>query len=74
MHCFHKPKSFCLLTIRMKVSIALLMLCCLSLTDGQTNVQEENNLPNIWEEVRDIRDMMVELRVKLEMVMNDNSS
>ncbi|KAG1971159.1 complement C1q-like protein 4 [Pimephales promelas] len=57
----------------MKVSIALLMLCCLSLTDGQTNVQEENNLPNIWEEVRDIRDMMVELRVKLKMAMNDKS-
>ncbi|XDV54089.1 hypothetical protein PO909_022462, partial [Leuciscus waleckii] len=57
----------------MKVSIALLMLCCLSLTDGQTDVEEENNQPNIWTEVRDVRDMMVELRVKLDMAMNDNS-
>lgn len=56
------------------MSIALLMLCYLSLTDGQTEVQEENNQPNIWNEVRDVRDMMVELRVKLDMVMNDNSS
>ncbi|KAK7120421.1 hypothetical protein R3I94_020424 [Phoxinus phoxinus] len=57
----------------MKVSIALLMLCCLSLTDGQPDVREENNLPNIWTEVRYVRDTMVELKVKLDMVMNDNS-
>ncbi|XP_042587933.1 complement C1q-like protein 4 [Cyprinus carpio] len=60
----------------MKVSVAL--LCCFLLTDGQTEVQDfvangKNNQPNIWTEVRDIRDMVVELKVKLDMAMKDNA-
>ncbi|KAK9968207.1 hypothetical protein ABG768_002542 [Culter alburnus] len=62
----------------MKVSVTLLLLCCLSLSDGQTQVKDlvangENNQPNIWTEVRDLRDMMVELRVKLDMAMKENA-
>lgn len=63
----------------MKVSVAFLqLLCCLLLTDGQTEVQDfvangKNNQPNIWTEVRDIRDMVVELKVKLDMVMKENA-
>lgn len=67
----------CFACIRMKVSVAL--LCCFLLTDGQTEVQDfvangKNNQPNIWTEVRDIRDMVVELKVKLDMAMKDNAS
>lgn len=67
------------LSLRMKVSVTLLLLCCLSLSDGQTQVKDlvangENNQPNIWTEVRDLRDMMVELRVKLDMAMKENAS
>uniref|UniRef100_A0A8C1QZK2 Cerebellin 17 n=1 Tax=Cyprinus carpio TaxID=7962 RepID=A0A8C1QZK2_CYPCA len=70
--CFHE----CFACIRMKVSVAL--LCCFLLTDGQTEVQDfvangKNNQPNIWTEVRDIRDMVVELKVKLDMAMKDNA-
>ncbi|RXN29678.1 complement C1q 4 [Labeo rohita] len=53
----------------MKVSVALLLLCYLSITYGQ-----ENNQPNIWTEVRDVRDMVVELKVKLDMVMKENAN
>ncbi len=62
------------------MSVALLqLLCCLLLTDGQNEVQDfvsngKNNQPNIWTEVRDIKDMVVELKVKLDMVMKENLS
>ncbi|XP_043106785.1 cerebellin 17 [Puntigrus tetrazona] len=63
----------------MKVSAALLqLLCCLLLTEGQTEVPDfESNgksiQPNIWTEVRDIRDMVIELKVKLDMAMKENA-
>ncbi|ROL54456.1 Complement C1q-like protein 4 [Anabarilius grahami] len=62
----------------MKVSVALLLLCSLSLSDGQTEVKGlvangENNQHNIWTEVRDLRDMLVEQRVKLDMAMKENA-
>ncbi|XP_073685545.1 cerebellin 17 [Garra rufa] len=58
----------------MKVSVALLLLCCLSITDGQDFADGKNNQPNIWTEVRDVRDMVVELKVKLDMVIKENAN
>ncbi|XP_056322390.1 cerebellin 17 [Danio aesculapii] len=62
----------------MKVSVSLLLFCYLSLSDGEKELEvlvasEKNNQPNIWTEVREVRDMMVELRVKLDMTMKENA-
>ncbi|XP_026129274.1 C1q-related factor-like [Carassius auratus] len=63
----------------MKLRVVLLqLLSCLLLTDGQTEMQDfvsngKNNQPNIWTEVRDIRDMVVELKVKFDMTMKENA-
>ncbi|XP_067289635.1 cerebellin 17 [Pseudorasbora parva] len=75
---FINPSVSISLAIRMKVSITLLLLGCLSLSDGQIEFQGlvangENNMPNIWTELRDVRDKMVELRVTLDMVMKENA-
>ncbi|XP_073769560.1 cerebellin 17 isoform X1 [Danio rerio] len=62
----------------MKVSVSLLLFCYLSLSDGDKELEvlvasERNDQPNIWTEVRDVRDMLVELRVKLDMTMKENA-
>lgn len=63
----------------MKVIFALLLLHTTSLHAGHTDAPdlqgaEKNIQPNIWSEVRDVRDMMVELRVKMDMLMKENAS
>ncbi|XP_051973745.1 cerebellin 17 [Xyrauchen texanus] len=62
----------------MKVVFTLLLLHSVLLHYGQTEIPdfmayENGNQPNIWTEVRNIRDMMVELRVKLDMMMKENA-
>ncbi|XP_051540827.1 complement C1q-like protein 3 isoform X1 [Myxocyprinus asiaticus] len=62
----------------MKVVFTLLLLHSVLLHYGQTEepdlmAKENSNQPNIWTEVRNIRDMMVELRVKLDIMMKENA-
>ncbi|XP_051540589.1 complement C1q-like protein 3 [Myxocyprinus asiaticus] len=66
----------------MRMIVALLLLCCLLLSEGQTlnkkKVQqfpdkEKSIQPNIWNDMSDLRDMVVELRVELKMQKIENA-
>lgn len=57
----------------MKMIFSLLLLCSTSLHAEDTDGPEKNTEPNIWNEVRDVRDMIVEQKVIINMLMEENS-